>query len=379
MITAVRHLWAVPRAPGAPARVARDWWLVGLLLVLSVVESIVRKDIPWAAVSIPLALIAIGALLFRRTRPLLAVVVVYGSILAVDVAAFGRLDDSVGLYTTAAVLVLSYALCRWGSGREVVLGMALILTTGVVGIVGHFTTPSDTVFEAIFFLSPCAIGGFMRYRAVARSRMKDQVKLLEREMLARELHDTVAHHVSAIAIRAQAGQVVGATDPTAAIDALAVIEAEAGRALSEMRLMVRTLREGDEVDLAPQRGVDDIEKLAFGTVPPVAVSMTGSLDDLRPTVGAAVYRLAQESITNAVRHARHATRITVDVTGSDDDVRLVVADDGEPHPGGRGWTGYGLIGMTERANLLGGTLAAGPGAERGWTVDAVLPKSGASR
>lgn len=378
MIAAIRRLWAAPRAPGAPARVWRDWWLVGILLVASAVE-VATRQVAWLYISIPMALITIGALLFRRTRPLLAVLVAYGAVLVVDIAAINRLDDSVGLYTTAAILILSYALCRWGSGREVVLGLGLVLLTGVLGIVGHYTTVGETIGEAVFFLSPCLIGGAVRVISTSRLRATDQVKLRERELLARELHDTVAHHVSAIAIRAQAGRVVGATDPTAAIDALEVIEGEATRALSEMRLMVRTLREGDDVDLAPQRGVDDIERLAFGTVPPVAVSLEGALDDLRPTVGAAVYRLAQESITNAVRHARHATRITVRVTGSQDTVRLTVVDDGEPHVTGRGWTGYGLIGMTERAALLGGTLAAGPGAERGWTVDAVLPKAGASR
>jgi signal transduction histidine kinase len=377
VIAAIHRLWAAPRSPGAPARVQRDWWLVGILLVLSVVELLTRS-VPWLPVSVPMALIAIGALLYRRTHPLTSVLVAYGTVLAVNIAAFSRLD-SVGLYTTAAILVLSYALCRWGSGREVVIGMALVLATGIVGIVDDVGTTSDAIGGAIFFLFPCVLGGVVRLASTARLRETDQVKLREREMLARELHDTVAHHVSAIAIRAQAGRVVGASDPSAAIDALDVIEAEATRALSEMRLMVRTLREGDEADLAPQRGVGDIERLAFGTVPPVDVSLHGPLDDLRPTVGAAVYRLAQESITNAVRHSRHASRISVQVTGSDDTVRLVVADDGEPHVTGRGWTGYGLIGMTERAALLGGTLAAGPGAERGWTVDAVLPKQGASR
>ncbi|WP_028047182.1 sensor histidine kinase [Cellulomonas sp. URHE0023] len=378
MIAALRRLWAAPRSPGAPERVWRDWVLVGVLLWLSVVE-VVARTIHWLPVSIPMALAAIGALLIRRTRPLLAVAVAYGAVLAVDLASISRYDESVGLYTTASILVLSYALCRWGSGREVALGMVLIVSTGVAGIAGHYTTVAETIGEAVFFLSPCVLGGVVRLASTARLRETDQVKLREREMLARELHDTVAHHVSAIAIRAQAGRVVAAADPSAAVDALAVIEGEATRALSEMRLMVRTLREGDEVDLAPQRGVDDIERLAFGTVPPVDVSLRGPLDDLRPTVGAAVYRLAQESITNAVRHSRHATRITVQVTGSDDAVHLMVVDDGEPHVTGRGWTGYGLIGMTERAALLGGTLAAGPGAERGWTVDAVLPKSGASR
>jgi len=145
--------------------------------------------------------------------------------------------------------------------------------------------------------------------------------------------------------------------------------------------MVGALREGEEPDLAPQRGVADIERLAgtAGDSPRVDVELSGDLDDLRPSVGAAIYRLAQESITNAVRHARHATRIKVCVTGDDDSVRLTVADDGDAGSTGRSSSGYGLVGMTERATLLGGTLEAGPGTERGWTVDAVLPRAGSAR
>ncbi len=105
----------------------------------------------------------------------------------------------------------------------------------------------------------------------------------------------------------------------------------------------------------------------------------GDLDDLRPLVGAAIYRIAQESITNAVRHARHATRIDVRVTGDRDRVRLTVRDDGDAGTSADRSSGYGLVGMTERAALLGGTLEATPNADRGWTVTAVLPRDGKGR
>ena len=93
-----------------------------------------------------------------------------------------------------------------------------------------------------------------------------------------------------------------------------------------------------------------------------------------PGVEAAIYRIAQESITNAVRHARRATRVDVSVTGEDDRVRLTVRDDGDASPTGRSWAGYGLVGMAERATLRGGTLEAGPGPDGGWTVTALLPR-----
>jgi signal transduction histidine kinase len=189
----------------------------------------------------------------------------------------------------------------------------------------------------------------------------------------------VAHHVSAIVIQAQAGRTVATSDPQAAVEALKVIEAEASRTLAEMRTMVGALRKGEETSFAPQAGVADIRRLAerAGDAPRVEVAPSGELDDLTPSVDAAVYRLAQESITNALRHARRATRVVVAIAGEPDCVRLTVTDDGEAGAVGlNGTSGYGIVGMTERAELLGGTLHAGPNHERGWTVTAVLPRSG---
>ena len=119
--------------------------------------------------------------------------------------------------------------------------------------------------------------------------------------------------------------------------------------------------------------------------PVVDVEIDGDTADLPPSVDSAIYRLAQESVTNARRHARNASRIEVRVAADERSVRLRVTDDGESGPagesppghGGGGPSGsppgYGLIGMTERAGLLGGTCVAGPGPDRGWTVTAVLP------
>jgi signal transduction histidine kinase len=205
-----------------------------------------------------------------------------------------------------------------------------------------------------------------------------EVKLREREQLARELHDTVAHHVSAIAIQAQAGQAVAASRPAAALEALAIIEREASRTLTEMRTMVGALRAGDEAALAPQPVSSDIDRLAVSTTLPVIVERSGDLADLNPLVDRALFRLAQESITNATRHARHATSVTVRLQGESDRVLLSVTDDGDARAFEPLHHGFGLVGMTERANLLGGTLHAGPDPRRGWSDHAVLPKSGAS-
>ncbi|MCU1354931.1 MAG: hypothetical protein JWM89_349 [Acidimicrobiales bacterium] len=358
--------------------------LVFGLVPVAVLEGVLNEDLVWRGFSVVVALALLPTLLWRRTHPLAAVVVAFGMLTIVDAASLAVGVDWRGLSTNIFVLLLPYALFRWGSGRQAVIGLAVmsipLLLSGFdqqIHASADAIPASNIVVGGLVELVAAALGASVRYQDKARARGMDQVKLLEREQLARELHDTVAHHVSAIAIRAQAGRVVASADPVAALDALVVIEEEASRTLAEMRAMVGALRQGTEADLAPQRGVADIERLtnSRGDRPHVDVELSGDLDGLRPSVDAALYRLAQESITNAVRHARHATRIRVSVRGETDCVQLTVGDDGDAGAGGpRSSTGFGLIGMAERAKLLGGTLEAGPNRNRGWTVHAVLPR-----
>lgn len=191
------------------------------------------------------------------------------------------------------------------------------------------------------------------------------------------MHDTVAHHVSAIAIQAQAGRVLATTQPDRVLDVFGVIEEAASRTLDEMRTMVGALRDGESpAALAPQPTVRDIEQFAKrdGSGARVEVELTGSLDDLSPSLAATLYRIAQEAVTNATRHARHATRIDVHIRGDDRCVRLTVADNGERVTAGRNPSGFGLAGMSERAAQFGGTLEAGPNGSGGWIVQAVLPR-----
>lgn len=377
----VRQLWVEPRAsPPPPARVWTDWVLLALLVPVGVLEVFLRNDLGWPVVAFILGVPSIFALLWRRTHPLTVVVIVFACHGASEAVLLLGADYSAMLYATAWLLILPYALFRWGSGRECMIGLAVMMLAHVPNGSGAVNSIVEVIAASVFLLFPAAVGLAVRYRLAYRVRAFDQVKLLERELLARELHDTVAHHVSAIIIQAQAGRTVASTDPDTAVRVLQVIEEEASRTLTEMRIMVGALRDGETAELAPQRGVADITKLAraTGDSPLIAVRLTGGLDDIRPSVGAAVYRMAQESITNAVRHARHATRIEVLVTGDDDAIRLTVQDDGDPNPSAAGSIGYGLVGMSERAKLLGGTLQAGPSDGRGWTITAVLPRDGVS-
>jgi signal transduction histidine kinase len=392
MRSAVRSLWDEPRVPHPPTRVWREWALVAVLVPLAIVEVLVRPDLPWRPLALVLGAAPVFTLRWRRSNPLLVIAVAFGAQAVADVANLYGAHQSAALYTSAYVLLLPYSLLRWGAGREAAIGLAIIVVVVVFGDSAHanggsFRTgqPSsvvETVRTTAIVLFPAVLGVAMRYRSNSLLRAMDRVKLREREQLARELHDTVAHHVSAIVIQAQAGRIVAASKPDAALNTLAVIEEAASRALGEMRVMVGVLRESGEPDLSPQRSVADIERLAHsvGDRLAVDVELSGDLDDLRPLVEAAIYRLAQESITNAQRHARRATRIKVCVIGGDDWVRLTVCDDGDFGLFDAGSSsGFGLMGMAERAKLLGGTLEAGPSPDRGWAVTAVLPKSGAAK
>ena len=378
----VRALRNEPRAAAAPVRVGRDWALVAVLVPTAVLEGILRTDLVWRPVALALAVVLVFPLLWRRTHPLAVVVVLFGALIVLNlVTLFVDTGASVGLYTMLYVLLAPYALLRWGSGREVMTGLSIIVVAGVLGIMADFNGFGEAVAGFLFLMFPAVLGALVRFWTTSRAREIDQVRSREREQLARELHDTVAHHVSAMVIRAQAGRVVAPSDPAAALDALQLIEDEGSRTLAEMRSMVGALRDHGEADLAPQNGIADIARLAssLGDEPRVQVRLSGDLDAVSPAVGAATYRIAQESVTNALRHARNATRIDVQVVGGDHAVELTVRDDGEPVHAASVAPGYGVVGMTERAAILGGTLAAGPRPDQGWVVDAVLPRAGPSR
>ncbi len=372
-------MWDEPRVPEP---LDRPWWdqvLVAVLVPMALAEGLLRSDVPWPPWSIGLAVVCVLAVLGRRSHPLTAVVLGFG---AQTLAGLGPelagLDPGV-LDVTSVVLLLPYSLCRWASGRAAVLGMAFVLACHLGREPLYGSTAVDLVIGAGFLMLPGALGASIRFRATARHRGIEQVRMQEREELARELHDTVAHHVSAIAIQAQAGRAVAASDPARAVEVLEVIEGAASQALSEMREVVGILRTG-EAERTPAPGVAALADLAADPSGPLAVEvdLSGDLAHLTGPVDAALYRLAQEAVTNARRHARDASRVEVRVAATTDAVRLEVADDGRPGRDGRE-PGYGLVGMAERVELLGGTFVAGPAPGGGWAVTAVLPVGGSAR
>jgi len=357
-----------------------------VLMITALLEGVLRDHVAWRPFATIVAVGLAPVLLWRRTQPLACVMVGFGTAMALGLATLAGGPSHLGLNAMIYILVLVYALVRWGSGREIVIGLAVVLVAAVIGTVADYLDDEVTALEKAYTGPADVLGGFavlaaaaaggaaFRYRAESRRRALDQIRSQERVGLARELHDTVAHHVSAIAVQAQAGRTLAGQRPEAALEALAVIEGEASRTLAEMRAMVRVLRDGARAEYAPQLGVTDLASLARrDPVPVVDVEVPGDLAGLPLQLDATVYRLAQEALTNALRHARNASRVEIRVVEGGGRLRLRVTDDGQIDPARPAGRGFGLLGMTERAQLLGGTLRAGPAPGGGWAVDAELP------
>ena len=385
--SAISRFLTQPREPSAPKHVWWDWVFVASLVMTATSELILRIDLGPRPIVALLTIPPLLALRWRRTSPLVVVVLAFVAHGVSDAAVRYNTPNQYMLYATAAYLLLPYALFRWGSGRDCAFGLMVMALTHVPSRLTGIRTLLEFGLAVAFILVPAQLGYAVRIRAASRVQEHDRVRMHEREQLARELHDSVAHHVSAIVIQAQAGQAVATSDPASVTVVLKAIEAEAARTLGEMRALVGALRQSEAaVEFNPQRGVNDIAELVRGTGATgragigrvrVSVSQSGELDDLAPIVDTAIFRLAQEAITNALRHARNATHIAVSVAGELHDIHITVEDDGEPASSALiNSGGFGLIGMRERTALLNGTFSAGPGSRRGWTIRATLPRDG---
>jgi signal transduction histidine kinase len=372
MTSPVRALWDAPRAAPAPPRfVWRDAVLIAVVVVAALLEAVLRTDVPWRWLW-AIVLIGLSAtLLWRRTHPLamLVIALVVGTVMGVVAGGDPR------LFTTAYFLVLLYGLFRWANGRELIVGSALVVLGTALSLTTAGTTAGDIVGGVAVAVATASLGVALRWRAGARARDLEQARLAERVQLARDLHDTVAHHVSAIAIQAQAGSLVVAKDPAATAQTLRTIEAEATQTLREMRAMVGVLR-ADAAPLVPTPALADLQTLAVadGGTAEVVVRVQADAGAVPAPVAAAVFRLAQEAVTNARRHGHGVGRIDIDVRTTADGLQLTVDDDGEGAASAP--PGYGIRGMQERAALLDGRCEAGPRPDGGWRVAVSLPRTG---
>lgn len=197
----------------------------------------------------------------------------------------------------------------------------------------------------------------------------------ERLTLARELHDVVAHHVTGIVVQSQALRRVAATRPELVIDTLPQIEHAGIAALTAMRQLLTALRTPQEA--APHRTVDlraDLHRIIEAAGVPGRLHLALDQATLPTTIGLTVERVITETLTNAARYAPDANTVDVAVETRPDSVRIEVTDDGTGHATFPGGAGYGLVGLDERVQMLGGTLTAGPtNGSGGWRVVATLP------
>jgi signal transduction histidine kinase len=365
-------VWRLPAPPDARPAERLDHAFVGVVAVLAVIEvAVLRPDLPLRWLSLAGFLVWLPTLLVRRTRPILTVTVFGAVILALLVVSWVTDGAPPGDLNTAVVaLLIPYSLARWARGKDAVMGLVLFLAIAGSSLVSQHLPAANQTGGTAVVVAAAALGATVRARSMLRTRQLDDVRRGERERLARDLHDTVAHHLTAIAITAQAGLAVAGREPTAATDALRRIDEEATRTLAETRKVLRVLRTDEQ---APERPLADLRGLASsGPGPVVAVAVDDDLDDLSPTVAAALQRIAQEAVANSRRHARDATLVQVRVTREKDGVQLVVTDDGRGSTGTG--DGFGIVGMTERAVLLGGHLEAGSLVPLvGWRVTATLP------
>ncbi|GAQ74945.1 sensor histidine kinase DesK [Streptomyces turgidiscabies] len=208
-------------------------------------------------------------------------------------------------------------------------------------------------------------------RAQAVRRRADE----ERLRIARELHDVLAHSISVINVQAGVGLALLDSDPEQARTALTTIKAASKEALGEVRQVLDTLRTPGDAPRAPAPGLERLSELVEqAAAAGLTVEVRGAAPKLPPGADLAAFRIVQEALTNVVRHSgsRHA-RVRVEADEADGVLRLRVDDDGPATGADAGGSGNGLAGMRERAAALGGTIEAGPRADGGFRVLAVLP------
>jgi signal transduction histidine kinase len=342
-----------------------------------------------ARIAVPLSTIGIAALAWRRTQPLRALVVVIGALtllLAGGIEVLG-----VGL----AMVVADYSAAAYAPTRRVSLLAGSVVAGGVA--VSFIAYPKgnvgDLVVDAFFAATAWAVGESMRRRkAHTRGvelradeldrRRHDDARAAagaERTRIARELHDVIAHNLSAIVLQAIGGRGVLTSDPQRVAQPLDEIEKLGRETLVEMRRLLGILRVGDEVDgRSPQPGLGDLDGLiAQSNSNGIATSLTtdGDYDRVPRGLGLTVARIVQEGLTNVRKHAGVGATATVAIHVETEGVDLVITDDGHGRPltGPGTHGGHGLLGMRERVAVFGGTLQACPVEPAGFEIHAFIP------
>jgi signal transduction histidine kinase len=337
-------------------------------------------------------------LVLRRRAPFTVFAVV-----AVSAGVQGILGLRGPLFAFLALNLALYSLAAYGERRLAVRGVtvwALLLTVRlgyvIVTIWPQVTISSlyDVVDDYVLLAAAWTLGEGVRQRRVHAAELEDRAARLEREReekarnaviqerlrIARELHDVVAHSLSVIGVQAGAARLVLDADPsqTRAREAVAAIEATANQAMTEMRRALGILRDTEPpgAALAPLPGLGQLPDLldqlqAAGL--PVDLTVAGTPQPLATSTDLSLYRIVQEALTNALKHA-NATRAQVAVCYGAHDIQVEITDDGwGASPSTAPSEGAGTIGMRERVALFGGELQVGPRPQGGYAVQVRLP------
>ncbi|MEQ7127983.1 histidine kinase [Actinopolymorpha sp. B11F2] len=330
------------------------------------------------------AVVCVTALLRRRHRTWAAVAGLAVAGVAILVARLAELPAEPGPAMALALSVLVGSAVRALPARVAGVvaagGFAVVAGSGVAALPAP-GVPAVTVLNLTAWLAALAVALLLRRIAARRRAIAENVRRDERLDLARELHDVVAHHITGIVVQAQAAQLVARKHPDRLDGSLAGIEAAGSDALAAMRRVVGLLRDTDDVAPAMSPGLEQLSDLVRrfgGHGPDVRLHLPDDDDDdaaaWPPEVTSTVYRVVQESLTNISRHARHAHAVTVGISQDRDAVTVEVTDDAAPASARRNLRrGYGLVGMRERVEALGGALHAGPQEAGGWSVRATMP------
>jgi signal transduction histidine kinase len=280
----------------------------------------------------------------------------------------------------AGLLVLLGASVRSLPVRQ---ATAIAVATALVAAGAMIRHPDVAVVVGLTGCAAAAAGLILRLLELRRVWTLDNVRRDERLDLARELHDAAAHHLTAMVIQAQAARLAAARKPELLDDILADIESAGADALAAMRRVIGLLRDsadGASVSTGPEQLTDLRGQLGeltgrFGRHGPgVSLQVPAHLD-LPAEVSTTIYRVVQEALTNVARHAAGAGAVTVSLASDLQEITVEVSDDAPAGSSPRfsADSGYGLAGMRERVEALGGRLTAGPRPVAGWSVLATLP------
>jgi signal transduction histidine kinase len=328
------------------------------------------------------SVICAGALLARRRWPRfpVAVVAVCAFVPAAILMRWQRIEGTMFLI----VIVVSYVAITEAAGPiRLAIGTAAVALPALINsIIGYnWGWPYWTMGIAFAWLSATQTRRFRELVVeldVTRNRLAEQAVFTERRRIASELHDVVGHSLTTVLLFLTGARRRVHDDPSVAEDALREAEEIGRRGLAEIRRNVARLRDDHApADLRPAPGACDVPRLveqARSAGSDVGLQVSGEVDEVEAVTGLAVYRVVQESLANAAKHAPGAA-VEVRVGIDDHAVGVEVVDRGGPRTGGGGGgaAGVGLIGMRERVEALGGTLQAGP-EPGGWRVLAVLPR-----